>query len=58
MNANLTLVPHPSVPERSTGSSICLIFSSENAPENPPIPPNTSGLNVDFTASFINSTDL
>ena len=29
--ANFTFVPHPSVPDRSTGSSISLIFASENA---------------------------
>ena len=31
--ANFTFVPHPSVPDKSTGSSISLILASENAPE-------------------------
>ena len=34
MNASLTFVPHPSVPESRTGSSISLIFFKLNAPEN------------------------
>ena len=32
--------------------------AAEKAPEKPPRPPNTSGLIVFFTCSFINSTDL
>ena len=56
--ATLTLVPHPSVPETRVGSSISLNFSMENAPENPPIPPSTSGLIVLAMCFFISSTDL
>ena len=58
INASFSLVPTPSVPETSVGSSISLKLFMEKAPENPPIPPSTSGLIVFAICCFINSTDL
>ena len=54
--AIFSLVPTPSVPETSTGSSMP-VRSGANRPPNPPMPDTTPGITVRFTCFFISSTD-
>ena len=51
-----SLVPTPSVPETSTGSSMSLRAAALKQEPKPPSPPMTSGRLVAATASLIAST--